>query len=134
MARKTERASLGKRLIASMEEGVAALRSGAALPETFVATPPDPPAFDPARLLALRERAGMSQAGFARLLNISVKAVESWEQGVRQPNGAALRLLQLMETPSLLARMVPPGMERKGSKNTARKPVAAAGRGSTNKG
>ncbi len=43
---------------------------------------------------ALRERLNASQALFARLLNVSSNAVESWEQGVRQPRQATLKLLR----------------------------------------
>jgi putative transcriptional regulator len=106
MKKKPERRPLGERLIASMEEGLEALQSGRDLPTTFVATPPDPPAFDRRSLVAMRLHSGMSQSGFAKLLNVSVKAVESWEQGVRQPNGAALRLLQFMAKPNLFLGML----------------------------
>ncbi len=36
-----------------------------------------------------------SQPVFARLLNVSTNTVESWEQGVRQPRQAALKLLTI---------------------------------------
>ena len=37
----------------------------------------------------------VSQAVFARLLNVSAKTVQSWEQGARQPSESARRLLQV---------------------------------------
>jgi putative transcriptional regulator len=37
----------------------------------------------------------MSQAVFARLLNVSTKTVKSWEQGVRTPSHASRRLIQI---------------------------------------
>jgi len=43
----------------------------------------------------LREGLNASQALFARLLNVSSNAVESWEQGVRQPRQATLKLLHV---------------------------------------
>lgn len=106
MKTKPKRKPFGERLIASMEEGRDALRSDAELPATFVATPPEPPPFDPRSFIALRRHSGMSQSGFAKFLNVSAKAVESWEQGVRQPNGAALRLLQFMAKPSLFLKTI----------------------------
>ena len=39
----------------------------------------------------------MSQAMFARLLNVSPKTVQSWEHGIRKPSQAALRLIQVFE-------------------------------------
>jgi len=106
MKAKPAKKSVAQRLIDSMEEGLEALRADKELSGTFVALPPDPPQFDRTHLQTLRRRSKMSQPGFAKVLNVSVKALESWEQGVRQPNGAALRLLQFLENPSLLLSMV----------------------------
>ena len=35
----------------------------------------------------------VSQAVFARIINVSPNAVESWEEGVRRPREATLKLL-----------------------------------------
>ena len=43
----------------------------------------------------LRARLNVSQAVFARYLNISPKTVQSWEQGLGKPSGASLKLLSL---------------------------------------
>ena len=43
----------------------------------------------------LRERLNVSQAVFARYLNISPKTVQSWEQGHGKPSGASLKLLSI---------------------------------------
>jgi len=47
---------------------------------------------------ALRDKAGMSQTVFARVLNVSTKMVQSWEQGQRKPSSAALRVLQVLRS------------------------------------
>ena len=40
---------------------------------------------------------------FARLLNVSSNAVESWEQGIREPRQATLKLLHIArKTPGAL--------------------------------
>jgi len=49
----------------------------------------------PADIRGLRESLNASQALFARLLNVSSNAVESWEQGIRQPRQATLKLLYI---------------------------------------
>jgi putative transcriptional regulator len=41
----------------------------------------------------IRQSLGVSQAVFARVINVSPNAVRSWEQGVRRPQAAALKLL-----------------------------------------
>ena len=42
---------------------------------------------------AIRERTGLSQSDFARLLGVSVRTLQEWEQGRRAPSGAARTLL-----------------------------------------
>ena len=52
-------------------------------------------------------RFGVSQDVFARLLNVSVKTVQAWEQGRNTPGGATLRLIRLaQETPEILLKQV----------------------------
>ena len=43
----------------------------------------------------IRRKLKVSQAVFARLLNVPVVTEASWEIGRRNPSGAALRLLQI---------------------------------------
>ncbi len=42
---------------------------------------------------AVRESTGLSQAEFARLLGVSLRTLQEWEQGRRAPSGAARTLL-----------------------------------------
>ena len=60
-----------------------------------VEIPPPPKPLKPADIRSLREDLNASQALFARLLNVSSNAVESWEQGIRQPRQATLKLLYI---------------------------------------
>lgn len=43
----------------------------------------------------IREGAQMSQAVFAKVLNVSVSVVSKWEQGDKRPSGPSLKLLTL---------------------------------------
>jgi putative transcriptional regulator len=61
-----------------------------------VEIPPPPKPLKPADIRSLRESLNASQALFARLLNVSSNAVESWEQGIRQPRQATLKLLHIV--------------------------------------
>lgn len=66
----------------------------------------------PADIRHLRDALGMSQPVFASILSVSVNTVRAWEQGLRQPNGTALRLMAILrENPAygeqLLAVSVP---------------------------
>jgi putative transcriptional regulator len=42
-----------------------------------------------------RAKTGLSQEEFARLLGVSARTLQDWEQGRRQPTGAAKTLLRL---------------------------------------
>lgn len=42
-----------------------------------------------------RARVGLSQAAFAQLLGVSLRTLQDWEQGRRQPTGAAQTLLRV---------------------------------------
>lgn len=54
---------------------------------------------------AIRLTVGASQALFANILGVSVKTVEAWESGRNQPDGAARRLLAMMQVdPELPAK------------------------------
>jgi putative transcriptional regulator len=45
----------------------------------------------------VRMAAGLSQSEFARLLGVSVRTLQGWEQGRREPTGAARVLLRIAE-------------------------------------
>lgn len=72
--------------------------------EAIVHEVPAPVAIDVARLRADLE---MSQATFAKTFGLTKRALEEWEQGVRQPRGAARTLLHLIaKEPKTIARLL----------------------------
>jgi putative transcriptional regulator len=59
------------------------------------------------RVLAMRKTMGLSQRVFARLVGVSVKTLQNWEQGRRQPSGpAAVLLTVLVADPGAVLRAV----------------------------
>jgi len=45
----------------------------------------------------VRAKVGMSQSAFAKLLGVSVRTLQEWEQGRRKPSGAAQTLLTIAQ-------------------------------------
>jgi putative transcriptional regulator len=74
-------------LVESVKQGGAILRGeqGAARETSF--EDPD--------VTEIREEYGLSQTKFAALLGISVRTLQNWEQGRRQPQGPARILLRV---------------------------------------
>ena len=80
-----------------------AARTKSGLDLRTVELPPRPKTLKPADIRALRQSLNASQALLARLLNVSSNAVESWEQGIREPRQATLKLLHIAKkNPSVL--------------------------------
>jgi putative transcriptional regulator len=64
--------------------------------------------YSPEQLLAIaaRQSLDMTQTEFALLLDVSVDAIQDWEQGRRTPRGAARTLLRVAQKhPSILRRL-----------------------------
>ena len=73
---------LGQKLLQSVLE----MKAGKAARTTKVA---------PNEVAAARQKTGLSQAEFAKVLHISARTLQEWEQGRRQPSGAAQSLIQI---------------------------------------
>ena len=63
-----------------------------------VQVPAPPPKVNAKKIASLRKNLRMSQTVFAATLNVSPRTVQSWEQGLRAPNEASLRLIQIIES------------------------------------
>jgi putative transcriptional regulator len=57
--------------------------------------PPPPKPLSPRQIRAIRQSFNVSQSIFARIINVSPNTIESWEQGVRRPREASLKLLTI---------------------------------------
>lgn len=62
---------------------------------TQVAIPKPPQPMSSAEIARIRKQLNYSQSIFARVLNVSTKTIQAWEQGARVPSDAALKLLTI---------------------------------------
>jgi putative transcriptional regulator len=76
-----------------------------------------------AEILALREKKiGMSRVAFASVLNVPPGTLRAWETGKRNPSGAAIRLLDIIDRqPSIARACVLVGETARGNVVTAAK-------------
>ena len=95
MKTRPKRKPLAERLKVGLTEALGFAKGELTLRTVRVPVPP--PEIAAEDVAALRAKTGMSQAVFARVLNVSTKTVQSWEQGERKPSHAALRMLQVLE-------------------------------------
>lgn len=93
---KEDMSPFARDLYDSMRQGLDYLKHGGPAVVSEFAVPDPPPPLSKQAVQSIRKRQGMTQSQFARLLNVSAKTVEYWEQGIRRPSGMALRLLQIV--------------------------------------
>ena len=57
--------------------------------------------------LEARQKTGLSQQQFANILHISKRTLQEWEQGRRQPSGAAQALISIaLKRPDIIAEVL----------------------------
>jgi DNA-binding transcriptional regulator YiaG len=96
---------LGDLLVHSMTEARDGARGHAGKLTLKTAEICDPSRFDAAAVHKLRDRLGLSQGLFAKLLGVSRKLIEAWEAGRRTPSLMACRLLDaISRNPSVYVR------------------------------
>jgi len=92
-------------------EDALALTRGNKVPVTIreVEIPDPPKPMTPREIAALRaNKAHVSQAVFAKMINASVQTIHAWEQGRGRPSGPALRFLRLLQKrPELMRELRP---------------------------
>jgi DNA-binding transcriptional regulator YiaG len=75
-------------LVQSLKEVQAIAKGEAQASRRFEVAPPD--------VKAVREKIGLTQGEFARLMRVSVKTLQNWEQRRRNPTGPAAALLKIV--------------------------------------
>ena len=93
---------MGQELLAAMQEAVDHSEGKIELRTTRLNVSPVCDTMSVDEIKETREKLSMSQGVFALVLGVSKKTVESWESGRYKPDGAARRLISMLQTdPSL---------------------------------
>ncbi len=96
MRKKASEMCVFEMVEAGLEDSIAYSRGEKkSLVTTRLPTPPPP--MDARKVIEIRKQLNMSQSLFAAALNVSTKTVQGWEQGLRKPGNASLRLLQIAQ-------------------------------------
>jgi DNA-binding transcriptional regulator YiaG len=82
-------------LVGSLKEAKAIASGKAKASRRFEVSTPD--------VKRVREKIGLSQSEFARLMRVSIKTLQNWEQHRRSPTGPAAALLKIVSTAPDLA-------------------------------
>lgn len=91
--KQTTKRNLGAELLESVQQ----MKTGRAAKLHKVAVTP---------VISARMKSGLSQSEFAKLMGVSVRTLQDWEQGRRQPSGAAKTLIAIAErSPDVLREL-----------------------------
>lgn len=89
---------IGQEILDGIHE-IKAYKAGQVDLRTRTLTAPAPPQ-------TIRAQLNLSQAAFAGLMGVSVRTVQDWEQGRREPSGPAKALLRIAEQhPEVFAQL-----------------------------
>ena len=84
-------------LKAGLEEAIAHQQGKINLRTESIEIPEPPKKYRAKAIKGIREQNKYSQGVFAKVLNVSVKTIQSWESGQRAPSHAASRLLEIVD-------------------------------------
>ena len=107
MTNQEKRLPVADQIRKGLEEAIRHANGEITVKTTSLEMPDPPPEVGAEASTKLRLASGMSQAVFARILNVSTKTVQSWEQASRKPSQAPLRLIRVFrQNPSSLLQIV----------------------------
>lgn len=86
-----------KDLKKSLDEVVAYKKGKLDLYSEYIEIPEPPIEYKAKDIKKIREKNRYSQGIFAKVLNVSIRTVQSWESGQRVPTHSALRLLEIVD-------------------------------------
>ena len=109
--KETKRSRVASDILEGLTELHDAVRNGEALDHRFTVRTVElvlkPRDLSSAEIQTLRAKLGASQEIFGAVLGVSADAVQSWEQGRRQPSEVALRMMHFfIRNPKLFRQQI----------------------------
>ncbi len=86
-----------KDLKKSLEEAIEHKKGKLDLYSEYIEIPEPPAQYKARDIKKIREKNRYSQGMFAKVLNVSLRTIQSWEAGQRVPTHSALRLLEIVD-------------------------------------
>jgi len=86
-----------KDLKAGLEDVVIYKKGTLTLRSENIEIPAPPAEYSAKDIKRIRLNSKYSQGVFAKILNVSIKTVQSWESGIRVPSHSTLRLLEIVD-------------------------------------
>ena len=99
MVRQKKLSKLSLAILEMVDDGLVSPETGAKITKRILGKAAEikPAELQPDEIVAIREASNMSQAVFARVLNVTTGYVSQLERGVKRPTGAALALLHVIK-------------------------------------
>jgi Predicted transcriptional regulator len=88
---------MGNEIFESLNEALEHAKGNIELKSTRMTITPVCDSISAEEIKAVRKTLGMTQLSFAILIGVSKKTVESWEVGRYAPDGAARRLISILQ-------------------------------------
>jgi putative transcriptional regulator len=124
MKKKESDMSVFDMVMEGLEDSIA-FSKGEKMSLVTVQVPAPPPPIGAKEVTEIRSKLKMSQGVFAAALNVSPKTVQGWEQGLRTPSNASLRLLQIArDEPQVVLKTVRGKADAEYSRESSRSTAA----------
>ena len=99
--------TVGEELIQGLEEALSFSKGEIKLKTYKRVIPAAAPEYTASKVKKLRKLFGATQEEFSQILNVDLSTIRAWEQGQRNPNKSANRLMEILsKEPTILESLV----------------------------
>ena len=99
--KKDKKKAIGSKFFNDLKTGLADIitykKGNLALRSENIEIPAPPTKYKAKDIKRIRLNSKYSQGIFAKVLNVSIRTIQSWESGARMPSHSSLRLLEIVD-------------------------------------